>query len=142
MTTDFLYDFLSSHKLAVISSLSPDNFPQSALIGFAVASDLRIIFDTVTDSRKYHNLTANPSTSLVIGWKDEQTIQLEGKAYIPEGDELEELKKVYYRAYPDGWDRAATWPNLTYFCVKPTWLRYSNFNTDPPQIMEWRPGDR
>jgi len=136
MTTDFLYDFISSHKLAVISSLSAAHVPQSALVGFAVASDLRIIFDTVTDSRKYHNLTANPNASLVIGWKDERTAQIEGKAYTPEGDELEELKKVYYQAYPDGWQRAATWPNLAYFCVKPVWIRYSDFNTDPPGIFE------
>ncbi len=136
MTADFMYDFLASHKLAVISSISKENVPQSALIGFAVAADLRIIFDTVTDSRKYQNLIANPNASLVIGWKDEKTVQFEGKAYIPEGTDLEELKKVYYHAYPDGWDRAAKWPNLTYFCVKPVWIRYSDFNTDPPQIVE------
>jgi general stress protein 26 len=136
MTQDFLYDFLSSHKLAVISSVSSDNFPQSALIGFAVAHELRIIFDTVTDSRKYHNLISNPNASLVIGWNSEKTAQFEGKAYIPQFDELEELKAVYYQAYPDGWQRAATWPNLTYFCIKPTWIRYSDFNTDPPQIIE------
>ena len=56
MTQDFLYDFISRHKLAVIASLSAEDFPQSALVGFAVASDLRIIFDTLTDSRKYQNL--------------------------------------------------------------------------------------
>ena len=120
----------------MISSLSKDNFPQSALIGFAVASDLRIIFDTVTDSRKYHNLVTNPQASLVIGWKEETTVQFEGEAYIPIGEELEELKNVYYQAYPDGWQRAATWPNLTYFCVNPKWIRYSDFNTDPPRIIE------
>src|SRR5438128_1655913 len=138
MTQEFLYDFISRHKLAVISSLSSGNLPQSALIGFAVASDLRIIFDTVTDSRKYHNLIANPDASLVIGWTDERTVQLEGKAYVPTGDELEELKKVYYHAYPHGWQHAAMWPNLTYFCVKPTWIRYSDFNTDPPRIFEMK----
>jgi general stress protein 26 len=136
--TDFLYGFISQHMLAVISSLSGENFPQSALIGFAVTSDLRIIFDTVTDSRKYHNFINNPKASLVIGWKDEMTVQMEGEAYIPIGDELEELKQVYYQAYPEGWQRAATWPNLTYFCVRPTWVRYSDFNTDPPRIFELR----
>src|SRR5579872_5243531 len=95
-STDFLYDFISRHKLAVIASVSRDNFPQSALIGFAITSDLRIIFDTVTDSRKYHNLISNPKASLVIGWKEEATVQFEGEAYIPIDDELEELKNVYY----------------------------------------------
>src|SRR5437762_806440 len=90
MTTEFLYDFISRHKLAVISSLSAESFPQSALVGIAVAPDLRIVFDTLADARKYENLKKNPAASIVIGWEDEATIQMEGLAYIPNGDELEE----------------------------------------------------
>jgi general stress protein 26 len=137
MTQDFLYDFISRHKLAVVASLSPQGFPQSALVGIGVAPDLRIIFDTLTDSRKYQNLIDNPNISAVIGWENSATIQIEGKAYIPQGEELEELKRIYYQAYPHGWQRALS-PELTYFCIKPTWARYSEFNTDPPRIFEMK----
>jgi general stress protein 26 len=138
MTQDFLYDFLSRHKLAVIATSSAEHFPQSALVGIAVASDLRIIFDTITNSRKYHNLISNQDISAVIGWEHEATIQVEGKAFIPEGEELEELKRIYYNAYPHGWQRAARSPDLTYFCIKPHWIRYSEFNTDPPRIFQMK----
>lgn len=138
MTTEFLYNFLSRYKLGVVSSLSPEGLVQSALVGIAIAEDLRIIFDTVTDSRKYRNLLNDPQISLVVGWDGESTLQLEGIAEIPQGDELSKLKEIYYRAYPDGWDRAATWPNLTYYCIRPKWIRYSDFNTQPPMIVEMK----
>jgi general stress protein 26 len=136
MTQDFLLQFISRHKLAVIASLSADNFPQSALVGIGVAPDLRIIFDTLTDSRKYENLIKNPNISAVIGWEKEATIQIEGTAFIPEGEELDELKRIYYQAYPHGWQRSLIGSNLAYFCIKPKWIRYADFNTDPPRIFE------
>lgn len=136
MTTEFLYNFISRYKLGVISSVSSEGAPQSALVGFAITEDLRIIFDTVTDSRKYRNLMNDPRISIVVGWDGESTVQLEGTADVPEGKELDRLKEIYYKAYPDGWERAATWPNLAYFCIRPRWIRYSDFNTQPPLIAE------
>ena len=136
MTLNFLYDFIARHKLAVISTLSAEGFPQSALVGIAVAPDLRIIFDTHAASRKYHNLIHDPHISAVIGWDREATIQMDGQAFIPEGEELEDLKRIYYQAYPHGWQRSAMDPDITYFCIKPEWIRYSDYNTDPPRVFE------
>jgi pyridoxine/pyridoxamine 5'-phosphate oxidase len=69
-----LYSFLKQYRYAVVSSASPGGTPQSALIGIAVTPALEIIFDTVKMSRKYPNLKAQPSCSLVIGWEGEQTV--------------------------------------------------------------------
>ena len=33
-------------------------------------------------------------------------------------------------------DYAAIWPDLIYVRVRPTWIRYSDYNVDPPQIVE------
>jgi hypothetical protein len=30
-----------------------------------------------------------------------------------------------------------TWPGLVYWRVRPTWIRYSNLNVNPPIIQEW-----
>ena len=38
--------------------------------------------------------------------------------------------------YPDGRARAG-WPGLTYVRVRPTWIRYSDFNTNPPLVVEF-----
>jgi hypothetical protein len=55
-------------KLAVLGSVSPEGFPQAALVGIAVSEELEIVFDTLDTTRKFRNLTANCRASFVIGW--------------------------------------------------------------------------
>lgn len=134
MTTKFLYDFIFKHKYAVLSTVTVDNFPESAYVGFAVTPDLKIIFDTVSTSRKYLNLIKNPSISFVIGWDNYQTVQYEGTAKIPTAAELDDLLQIYLKVFPDGIERKENWEDLVYFCVEPKWTRYSDFNI--PQIID------
>jgi hypothetical protein len=46
------------------------------------------------------------------------------------------LKQAYYAVYPDGVSRAH-WPGLIYVRVKPEWIRYSDYNRNPPEIVEF-----
>lgn len=46
MTKDFIYRFIQSHTLAVVSTITKENRPESALVGIAVSENLEIIFDT------------------------------------------------------------------------------------------------
>jgi hypothetical protein len=39
-------------------------------------------------------------------------------------------------AYPDGPSRLS-WPGLIYVRVRPTWIRYSNYSVDLPEIVEF-----
>jgi pyridoxine/pyridoxamine 5'-phosphate oxidase len=130
-----IHQFISQHRYAVVSSLAPENTPQSALIGIAVSPNLEIIFDTVKSSRKYPNLIANPNCSLVIGWENEQTLQLEGRAHEPQGPDLARYQKIYFETWPDGPARLH-WPGVVHLVVRPTWIRYNDFNQSPPQISE------
>lgn len=125
---DLVYSFLRARMLAVISSLGPDGEPQSALVGFAVSPQLEIIFDTVKSSRKYPNLRADPRIALVTGWEGEHTIQYEGLAIEPEGEELARAKAIYFEAWPSGVERQQ-WPDIVYFLVRPKWIRYSDFDS-------------
>ncbi|MEJ7677402.1 MAG: pyridoxamine 5'-phosphate oxidase family protein [Segetibacter sp.] len=127
MTTEFLYDFISKSKYAVLATVTPANFPEAALVGIAVTNDLKIIFDTVNTSRKYKNLIKNPSIAFVIGEGNEQTIQYEGIAKIPATYELDGLLQTYFKIFPDGKDRKENWKDIAYFCVEPRWIRYSDF---------------
>lgn len=136
MTTEFLYEFISGHKYAVLSTVTADNLPEAAVVGIAITPDLKIIFDTVTGSRKYRNLVHNPSIAFVIGFEGERTVQYEGTAGFPTSAELDELTEIYFRVFPDGKVRKETWKDLVYFVVQPKWIRYSDF-TDP-QIIEER----
>lgn len=134
MTTEFLYNFISKNKYAVLSTVAPASLPEAAVVGIAVTPDLKIIFDTVTTSRKYKNLMNNPAIAFVIGCSGEQTIQYEGTAKVPSASELDELLETYFSVFPDGRDRKQNWKDISYFVVGPKWIRYSDFNT--PQIIE------
>jgi len=136
MTKADLYQFVAGCKLGVLSSICESGAPQSALVGIAVTPDLELIFDTVKSSRKYPNLIARRWCSFVIGWAGEQTVQYEGEARELQGPDLKRCQEVYYRAWPDGPERLS-WPGIVYFAVRPGWIRYSDFDQNPPLIQEF-----
>jgi hypothetical protein len=141
MTPRALLDFLRLHRLAVQTSVSAEESPQAALVGFGVSDQFEIVFDTIETTRKATNLRQNRRIAMVIGgWAagDERTVQYEGVADEPTGAELERVKQVYYAAYPDGPSRLS-WPGLIYVRVRPTWIRYSDFTREPPKIVEFDP---
>lgn len=134
-----LLEFLRLHRLAVQASVSVANGPQAAIVGFAISDQFEIVFDTLGSTRKAENLRRNSRIALVIGgWSsgDERTVQCEGEVDEPAGAERARIAEVYYAAYSDGRERAK-WPGLTYFRVKPTWIRYSDYNRNPPEIVEF-----
>lgn len=136
MTQEFLYNFIRRYKYGILSTVSQSNTPESACVGFAVTPDLRIIFDTISDSRKYKNLISNHNIAFVFGCRDEQTVQYEGIAKIPDDSELDKLLQTYFEVFPEGKVRRKTWKNIAYFCVDPKWIRYSNFSNSKYQIEE------
>jgi len=113
--------------------------PQSAVVGIAVSDEFEIVFDTLGTSRKGQNLRRGPDIAFVIGsleGTDERTVQYEGIADEPEGAERTRLTELYFGVFPDGRERQK-WPGLTYLRARPRWLRYSDYNVDPPVILEW-----
>ena len=136
MTSNDLFNFIDGHNLGVLGSVSPEGAPQSSLVGIAVSPGLEVIFDTVRSSRKYRNLTSNPACSFSVGWSGEKTIQYEGVASEPAGAELSRIQEVYFNKWPDGPARLS-WPGITYFVVRPKWIRYSDFDQRPTFIQEF-----
>lgn len=135
MVKDLVYQFINQQKLGVVSTVNLLNKPEAAVVGIAVSVNLEIIFDTVKTSRKYQNILHNPNVALAAGWDEEVTVQYEGIAEIlGTSDEADNLREVYFRAFPDGRERAETWPGLVHVKVSPKWIRYSNFNE--PQVIE------
>ncbi len=136
MTHEDLYRFIAEHHMTVLSTVSPANTPESALVAFAVTPAFEIIFDTVRSSRKYGFLVAKPSIAFVIGWEGEVTVQYEGEAEEPVGERLAFFQTVYFRKFPDAPARLE-WPGITYFVVRPKWIRYSDYGKAPAQIVEF-----
>ncbi|HVP85051.1 MAG TPA: pyridoxamine 5'-phosphate oxidase family protein [Rhizomicrobium sp.] len=120
-----LHDFMARQRYAVISTVSEGQKPEAALVGVAVTPDLELIFETTDATRKFANLKRNPHLAAVLG-EDQQTLQYEGVVDEPIGSERDTLLKIFFEAWPDL--RAhQDWPGLTYFRVRPTWIRFSSY---------------
>ena len=130
-----IYAFIAGYRYGVVSSIAANGVPQSALVGIAVTPELEIVFDTVNTSRKYKNLTERASCSFVVGWGGEKTVQYEGIAAEPKGAELERCQEAYFAVWPDGLARMS-WPGIAYFVIRPKWIRYSDYDQNPPLIEE------
>lgn len=135
MTIEELCQFVRERKLAVVATVSDAQTPEAALVGIAVTSDLELVFDTIESTRKCQNLRNRPEIAIVIGWDGEVTLQYEGRADEPKGEELDRCKAAYFDAYPDGPEREQ-WAGITYFRVRPTWVRYSDYSKEQPLILE------
>lgn len=136
LTKAALYEFMHARRLGVLASTAADGMPEAAVVGYAVTAELELIFDTTEATRKCQNLRRDGRVAFVIGWDREITMQYEGIADEPGGEELARLKAVYFEAFPDGVARQA-WLGITYFRVRPRWIRYSDFN-EPLRIEELR----
>ena len=138
-----LLTFMRQELYAVQASVSARGVPQAAIVGIVVSDTFEVFFDTLASSRKTNNLRQNSATALVIGPAvagSQRTVQLEGTADEPLGAELERLLELYFARFPDGRERRK-WPGITYWRVCPTWLRYSDFSVDPPDIVEFNASD-
>ena len=138
MTRAELLAFMRRHSLAIQTSVSATGAPQAAVVGIVVTDDFEIVFDSEATTRKVQNLRQNPRTALIIGGLkrgDERSLQYEGLADEPDGVELERLKESYFAVFPEGRERES-WPDLVYVRVRPTWIRYSDYNQAPPEIVE------
>jgi pyridoxine/pyridoxamine 5'-phosphate oxidase len=121
-----LVQFIRERGLGVVSTISPAGAPEAALVNLAVTDDLELVFYTLQDARKCVNLRRNRRIAIVIGWEDERTLQVEGLADEPHGGELDRLKDMYSAARPNARAQMA-WPGLTWFRVRPKWVRLSNY---------------
>ncbi len=133
-----LLAYMRSQQLGVLGTLAPSGEPQAALVGYAVTPDLELLFDTLRTTRKYRNMKADPRVSFTIGNTagsgDERTAQYEGIAEELVGDSLVRLQPVYFSIWPDCVAHKQ-WPHITWFVIRPRWIRYSDFNI--PVTQEW-----
>lgn len=139
ITIDEVLAFIRTQRLAVQASVGPSDSAQAALVGIAVTDALELVFDTLDTTRKAANLRRAPRLAFVIGgWVDgdERTVQYEGVADEPRGDDLAHAKAAYFAAWPDGPTRES-WPGIMYVRVKPTWIRYSDYTRGAPVIAEF-----
>jgi pyridoxine/pyridoxamine 5'-phosphate oxidase len=130
MTLEQVFDIAKTKRYLVVSTVNGSGAPEAALMGFALTHTREIVFDTLSTSRKAVNLARSSAAALVIGWDENVSLQIEGVARRPVGDDLASAKAAYFSQWPDGRARE-NWPNIAYVVVQPKWIRYSNYSGVP-----------
>jgi general stress protein 26 len=139
ITARELLEYMRSQRYVVQASVAPEDAPQAAVVGIVVSDGFEVFFDTLGATRKARNLRRNPKIAFAFGGTtagDERTVQYEGLADEPTGDELARLKALYFERFPAGRERES-WPGLAYFRARPSWIRYSDYGRNPPEIVEF-----
>jgi len=133
-----IVEFVKRHLYAVQASTDVTGAPQAALIGFVANDELELFFDTFESTRKAANLERDRRIAFVIGGGsgDERTVQYEGLVDVPRGSELQALQEQYFAKFPDG-RRRARLPGIRYYRASPRWIRFSDYNLNPPLVQEF-----
>lgn len=128
-----LIAFIDRHKLGVIATASRSAVPEAALINIAVTPAFEIVFETTAATRKCVNLRDNPRVAMVIGWDEDQTLQVDGQVELLEGSARDRLKTIFVTAFPNKASHEF-WPGNDFYRIRPFWARFSNYI--PPRKVE------
>jgi len=126
-------DLMSQSKLAVLSTVTPENTSESAVIQISARENLELIFDTLPTFRKYKNLRNNQNVSVVIGWEP-TTVQFEGIAVELSDEELEEYKQVHFTKFPEAVKFEKM--GIKFFKIIPKQIRYTDVHKKPWEVFE------
>lgn len=138
--------FVTSHEVAVLSTLSRDNNVQGATVYYRYINDGFYIL-TKSDSSKAHNMLAHHQVALTIFDADEiKTLQLEGDASI-EGDSATKRFVFDELVHPRQYQGENLMPPVTQldaggfiaFRITPTTVRYSDYKDDSTLLPTHRP---
>ncbi len=133
-------DFLEKERVCVLSGILPDGGSHSSTVHYShTVEPLRIFFQTWDESMKVEALKKgkDPRASIVAGFseKDSVTLQMRGTLRIVSNlEELKEIYKIHYKKHPF----AEKYKNEHTVVIefKPSWWRYTDFNTVPEIIIE------
>ncbi len=122
--------FAKARKLAVVSTVSPEGIPESAMVLYYMDEKFNLFFITRGDSRKMRNLATNKNIAVVIGTDlGPATLQMSGTAEIVSRDEqknfIEKLSQdttlgaLYYGPFLE-----IVGINFTLYKVTMNWVRW------------------
>ncbi|MBB3559942.1 putative pyridoxamine 5'-phosphate oxidase family protein [Rhizobium sp. BK512] len=132
-TKRMILEFLRRHTLAVIATCHGNGTPEAATIDLSVRDNLEIVFSTFTHTRKFDNLAERPGVAFVVGWDDNITVQYEGEATRVPAADIEQYQDAYLNSLPAA--REFIERGAVLFKAVPRWIRYSDFNKEPPELI-------
>ncbi|QRM56901.1 pyridoxamine 5'-phosphate oxidase family protein [Sinorhizobium sp. BG8] len=129
-----ILEFLRKHILAVIATCHRNGTPEAATIDFSVLDNLEIVFSSFKETRKFGNLAERPGVAFVVGWDDNITVQYEGEATKVPAADIEQYQEALLNSVPA--DREFIERGAVMFKATPRWIRYSDFNKEPPELIQ------
>jgi general stress protein 26 len=125
--------FARAERLVVVSTAALDGTPEAALVDIAADDEGTFFFNAYKTARKLDNLRANPKAAMVIGTRGEVSLQLEGPAYVAEGEEKAYFAAAHVAHYPGS---RAEHEDFEMVVIRPTWVRHYDASTRPPTVVE------
>ncbi len=136
------YDFLTRHKVAVLSTTDGKDEVWGAAIYYAVNEALTFYFFTKKDSKKYQQIIKNPQAALtVVDDAGQTTVQAAGQIEEVPLDEQNAAYQKLVLVHPAGefsWKPPVNKLDGETVLLKlsPTTLQYANFQSDSHQSAD------
>jgi hypothetical protein len=122
--TDTIQAILRRENYCVISTVTPDGLPEAAYVSFSANDKFEIMIGTSTKSRKFQNISNNPSVAIVFSFDGKETIQYGGQAHVLKGQELNDRLEAHFVKHP-GARKYLDLANQSYISITPQWVRLS-----------------
>ena len=132
------HDFLSQHKLAILSTSDGQDDVWGAAIYYAIDESLTFYFFTKTGSKKYQHILENPHVAVTVADDETQTtVQAAGQV---EEVPMEKRDEIYHKlvlVHPSGdfsWKPPVSKLNddgqTVVLKLRPTLLQFAEFKSD------------
>ncbi|MFE5337769.1 pyridoxamine 5'-phosphate oxidase family protein [Isoptericola sp. NPDC056573] len=119
----------------VVSTVGPDGAPQAAYLTLAVTARGELVFDARVGSRKVANLRRDPRVAVVVGGPGGTTLQVQGVADVPSGDDAARCADAYRAAFPR-FAASLDDPGIVVVRVVARWARWGDYRSSPPVVED------
>jgi general stress protein 26 len=125
--------FVRTAQMAVVATTNAQGQPQAALVEVAVTDAGELVFDTRIDTRKVTNIERESRVAVVIGWREEISIQVEGVAEILTGTARIEFGHVFESQFSGS---RVLDDDFAVIRIVPDWLRYYDARPGSFEVSE------
>lgn len=127
--------YIRSHADGVIATVHASGAPQAAYLELTATDRGEIVFDAKTASRKIANLRRDTRIAVVVGGADGTTLQAEGVADEPDGEERGRCEAAFVAAFPH-FAASLGRDDVVLVRVAPDWARHGDFRPATPIVRE------
>ncbi|HEX8965142.1 MAG TPA: pyridoxamine 5'-phosphate oxidase family protein [Patescibacteria group bacterium] len=141
MTHEDFYNLLSSHNVAVVSIITPENTPYGACLYYIIDHNLNFFFLTKFNTKKAEYLQKNNNVALtIVDPIAHITFQAQGKVESVEDPEMHvyimrRISELVSKDKGPAQTPSSKMPTdgAFVFKVTPNWLRYGDFTKSIPE---------